>query len=308
MFSCKKEHEIHDRLVKNILKDKEEIIKFINQFITKSNYISNENLVKYTNSFITKRYKTKGTDLVYKIKNQNIFFLIEHQSQIDNSITYRMLNYCIDIMNEWKKSQKTVTIKKYPVIIPIVIYTGDKKWKIPVNLKEKQIATSIFENYKIDFRYNLIDTNKLTDKGLIEKNSMLGYFMMIEKSKDKKELLEKLKIIVEKEEREEILRKLEDIIIYYLNNALENTSKEELLPKINIEVGDEKVSTLVERLTEENKRVWNNGIAKGLSKNKKAVAKKMLEKDFNDEMIIEIVKITEKELEELKIQTNNKYN
>ena len=104
MFSCKKEHEIHDRLVKNILKDKEEIIKFINQFITKSNYRSNENLVKYTNSFITKRYKTKGADLVYKIKNQNIFFLIEHQSQIDNSITY--------IMNEWKKEPKDSYNKK----------------------------------------------------------------------------------------------------------------------------------------------------------------------------------------------------
>lgn len=170
ILSNKNETKLHNKLVKDILKDKEKIRKFINNFVTKNNYINEGDLVKYTNSFIERKYKPKESELVYKIKNQDIFFLIEHQSKIDISIPYRMLNYCIDIMNEWRKGKKIETIKKYPIIIPIVIYTGDKRLKTPTNFKDKKISTSIFENYKIDFRYNLIDINKISNNELLEKN------------------------------------------------------------------------------------------------------------------------------------------
>ena len=65
-----------------------------------------EDLIRYTNSYITKKYKSKEADLVYKLKNQEAFFLIEHQSTIDNSMPYRMLNYCIDIMQEWSRNKR----------------------------------------------------------------------------------------------------------------------------------------------------------------------------------------------------------
>lgn len=96
----------HDKLVKNILKNKEEAEAFINQFLEPKEEVKAENLIRYTNSYITKKYKSKEADLVYKLKNQEVFFLIEHQSTIDNSMPYRMLNYCIDIMQEWNKNKK----------------------------------------------------------------------------------------------------------------------------------------------------------------------------------------------------------
>lgn len=96
----------HDKLVKNILKDKNEAEKFINQFLEPREEVKAENLIRYTNSYITKKYKSKEADLVYKLKNQEIFFLIEHQSTIDNRMPYRMLNYCIDIMQEWSRNKK----------------------------------------------------------------------------------------------------------------------------------------------------------------------------------------------------------
>lgn len=96
----------HDKLVKNLLKDKKEAAELINQFLEPKKEVKSQELVLYTNSYITKKYKSKEADLVYKMKNQEVFFLIEHQSTIDNSMPYRILNYCIDIMQEWSRNKK----------------------------------------------------------------------------------------------------------------------------------------------------------------------------------------------------------
>lgn len=96
----------HDRLIKNILTDKKEVEKLINQFLDPKKRVSAEELTRYTNSYITRKYASKEADLVYQLKNQDIFFLIEHQSTIDYSMPYRMLNYCMDIMQEWNRNRK----------------------------------------------------------------------------------------------------------------------------------------------------------------------------------------------------------
>ena len=177
----------HDKLVKNILEDKKEAKEFINQFLEPKEEVKAENLIRYTSSYITKKYKSKEVDLVYKIKNQDVFFLIEHQSTIDNSMPYRILNYCIDIMQEWGRNRKIKKIHGYPIVVPIIIYTGKQKWKIPKNFKEKQISNYAFERYKIGLEYNFIDINKLSKQILLEKDTMFGYAMFIEKAENTEE-------------------------------------------------------------------------------------------------------------------------
>ena len=172
----------HDKLIKKILQDKEEATQFINQFVVPREKVKEEELTRYTNSYITKKYKSKEADLVYKLKNQEIFFLIEHQSTIDYNMPYRMLNYCLDIMQEWSRNKKIGKNTRYPIIVPIVIYTGNQKWKMPRNFREKQIGDYVFERYQIELEYNFIDINKLPRQMLLQKNSMFGYIMFLEKA------------------------------------------------------------------------------------------------------------------------------
>lgn len=288
----------HDKLVKNILKDEKEMTKFINDFLEPSQKVSSENLIKYTNSYITKRYKTKEADLVYKLKSKEIFFLVEHQSTIDNTMPYRILNYCIDIMQEWSRTKKIGRETRYPIIVPIIIYTGDEKWKIPKNFKEKQIGDYVFENYKIDLEYNLIEINKMSTKFLLERRSMFGYGMIIEKSKDKLELKENLEIIVRNIKNKKELEEIRNIILYLLNDSLEEGSMQELLEKIDIKIkeGDDCMSSLYERLVNENIQM----IRKGKKEARIEIAQKLIMKKENDESIIEITQISPKDLEKLK--------
>ena len=288
----------HDKLVKNILKDEREMAKFINDFLEPNKRVESHNLVKYTNSYITKKYKTKEADLVYKLKNKEIFFLVEHQSTIDNTMPYRILNYCIDIMQEWSKTKKIGRETRYSIVVPIIIYTGDEKWKIPKNFKEKQIGDYVFENYKINLEYNLIEINKMSTKFLLEKRSMFGYGMIIEKSKDKLELKNNLDIIVKNMRNKRQLEEIRDIILYLLNNSLEEGSIHELLEKIDIRMkkGDDCMSSLYERLVNENIQM----IRKGKREARIEIAKKLIKKEQNDENILEITRISKKDLDKLK--------
>ena len=88
--------------------------------------------------------------------------------------------------------------------------------------------------------------------------------MLIEKAKNKDDLINKLNLIIKNTSNEEVLRELQNIILYALDGALCGIEKKDLIQKIDEKVGDEYMSTLIDRLTAENRRVLNEGIQKGL--------------------------------------------
>ncbi len=286
----------HDKLIKNILKEDEEARKFINSFIEPKKVIEKNQLVRYTNSYITNKYKSKEADLVYKLKDKEIFFLIEHQSTIDIKMPYRILNYCVDIIQEWSRNKKIGKDTKYPIVVPIVIYTGDKNWKIPQNFRDKQISSYVFERYKVDLEYNLVDINKLSKQTLLEQNTMFSYTMLIEKSKNKEELIDNLSLIIKTTKDKEKLEKLTNIIKYLLENTLNENIKQELLEKIDRKVGEKQMSTLYDRLLAENKRI----LKQGEKQKEREIVKNMVNKKLDDEIILEITGINKEELEKIK--------
>lgn len=283
----------HDKLIKNILQDTKEVAELINQFVEPREEVKKEELIRFTNSYITKKYKAKEADIVYKLKKQDIFFLIEHQSSIDNNMPYRMLNYCLDIMREWSRNQKIGKNTSYPIVVPIVIYTGKQRWKMPQNFKEKQIGNYVFERYKIDLEYNFIDINKISKQILLEKDTMFGYSMMIEKAKDHKELTENLFAIIKNTNNKKHLEEIGDIIVYLLNNVLGRKAQQKLLEEIRRKVGEKGMSELIERLRREN-------MEKERKKEKRKVAKNMLRLKLEEKIILEATGLKKEELEEIK--------
>ncbi len=286
----------HDKLIKNILQNKKEATEFINQFLEPREEIQEKELLRYTNSYITKKYKAKEADLVYKLKNQDIFFLIEHQSSIDNNMPYRILNYCLDIMREWSRNKKIGRNTSYPIIVPIIIYTGEQKWKIPKNFKEKQISNYVFERYKIDLEYNFIDIHKCSKQVLFEKDTMFGYAMFLEKAKNNEELHENLSIIINSTKKKENLEELHNIISYLLNKVLDEETKIKLLKEIDKKVGEKEMSTLVERL----RRDLQNQRKQARKEGKKEVAENMLNLKLDEKIILKATGIKKEELEEIK--------
>lgn len=286
----------HDKLIKNILQDKEEATQFINQFVVPREKVKEEELIRYTNSYITKKYKSKEADLVYKLKNQEIFFLIEHQSTIDYNMPYRMLNYCLDIMQEWSRNKKIGKNTRHPIIVPIVIYTGNQKWKMPRNFREKQIGDYVFERYQIELEYNFIDINKLPKQMLLQKNSMFGYIMFLEKAQSSEELVENLEIIIQSTQNKKILEEFVNIISYLLEDTLEEEIQQKLIEEIERKVGEKEIDrleSLINKMRAENHRRIRK-------ESQKEIAKNMMSIKLDEKIILQTTKIKKEELEKIK--------
>ena len=64
----------HDKIFKDILQNKKEMAQFLNNFIKYE--ILPEDLENYNPNYITKNFKYKQIDILYKIKDKQIFILL----------------------------------------------------------------------------------------------------------------------------------------------------------------------------------------------------------------------------------------
>lgn len=241
-------NQTHDKLIKNILKNKLEMSKFINQFLQPKRQIEEWELQKYSSSYITKRFQRKEADLVYKIKDKSIYYLIEHQSTIDYNMPYRILNYCIDIIQEWSKGRRIGSNTGYPIVVPVVIYTGENKWTVPTNFADKQIKETTYGKNYIELSYNLIDINRYSKRYFLEKNSIFGYSMLIEKAKSSKELAETIKLVINNIQEIEMLLEVDNIIQHLFLSLIEKEQQKEIIQKIEEKVGEGKMNELIARI------------------------------------------------------------
>lgn len=85
-------------LIKKILEDKQEAVHLINKYLDIKEKINKEDIELFTSNYMNKKYKTKELPLIYRQKNKEVFFLIEHLDTIESNIKYKILNYCIDII------------------------------------------------------------------------------------------------------------------------------------------------------------------------------------------------------------------
>lgn len=138
-----------NELIEMTLKDKRKVAYIYNRYLKPKEKIYPSNLIDYTNI-----YKLKNI-IIYKIKSKEIYLMIQHQKKVDYNIPYKVLENSVNIIQIWKRSQKYKQIKRYPIIVPIIIYTGKEKWNI--NKKDKnELKITTYTKNRIDLNYNLI--------------------------------------------------------------------------------------------------------------------------------------------------------
>ena len=316
-----------DKLVKIILKDKKEVAKLINDFTEPKKSIKENEITEYDNDFVKKRYTYKGPDLVYKLKERDIYFVIEHQSCIDKNIANRLINYCIDIIYEWSKNTAIGSKRmEYPVVVPIVIYSGQEKWVMPEKTKKTNNEELSYNRYiqdkeNVDIRYNLIEINKISDNNLLKENSIFGYGMICEKANNQKELKEKIELILHSNPKKETINKFKQILKDILIDVIQESFKKEIIKKVKIKLEkgeDIDMSCLQDRLIEE----FQKQIRKEIEETKKEIkqvkkdleyAKKKIQEEYtrivvnlilnnvSDKIIIDSIGTSKEEFEYIKM-------
>ena len=284
---------------------KEEAIALINQAIKIK--LKAEEIEKYTSSFVSKIFQNREADIVYKYKNKNIFFLIEHQTKIDYSMSYRILEYEIEIMKSAIDIRK-VKNKEYklPLVIPIVLYTGKKKWDAKRYLEESQ---ETLDGVEIKAgNYNLVDINDFTKEELLQGKTLISKMMLLEKSESTEESIEMLEKIIpntNKEEKELLKR----VISILFGEKIGEEKTKELIEKID--GGEGKMLALVDMIRNENKMYINMGRKEGRKEAREEgkiklkqqcleIAKNLLKLNMPISQISEVTKLPEEEIEKIK--------
>ena len=117
----KNKESIYIKLIKRVLRNKREVANFVNEYIGMEEKIFGKDLEKYDNNFVLERFKSRENDIMYKLKNKDVYLVIRYQDKVDNNIAYEMLNTCVDIIYTWNLSERMKENTEYPVVIPIVL-------------------------------------------------------------------------------------------------------------------------------------------------------------------------------------------
>ena len=246
-------NNMHDKLFRDLLNDKKDLADFLNKYLEIK--VQMEELEKYNSSYITKNYENNEADIVYKIKNKKIYFLVEHQSTVDNSMPFRILNYNLEIIKDTTDINRVKRKNyKYAKIIPIVIYTGNKKWNVSKSFSELQ--EKFDSNNYLELTYKLIDINNYSKEELLEGNTMIEKAMLIEKCKNQDELVKTIEKILFQTDFNNLkeVGTIKRIVQYSLANKFGEGNAKKFVEQINKKTRKEGVSMLWENLAKEEKQ------------------------------------------------------
>ena len=300
-YEIKEKHQKHDKIIRDILNDKEEVVKITNKYIKPKNRLVKEEIEKYETSYITNEFQNKEADIVYKLKEKEIYFLIEHQTKVEKAMAYRMAEYSLEIMRS-RIITNSAKVGNYPKIIPIVIYTGKPKWTAKFTLEEMQEEYEL-EEYKIknQFGYNLIDIRD--KKEALEDNLLISKISILEKAESTEEILEIIDKLAKKVSNKEKREKLQKIIEYLFEDTLSKEEMKNIKEKLKNEEGSDimHVHEVLRRDREKyaqgvEKKAKKEGIQEGIKEGikegimKKAIldAQKMLAENLDVNLIMKI--------------------
>ena len=227
-------HHSHDKSIRMLLKDRNEATGFINKVVFNEEKIKIGDIEEYTENFITSNYKDKVADIVYKYcPIDGVYFLIEHQTKLDQNMPIRIAEYSLEIMKaEYKKGKRAE-------VIAIVLYTGKRKWNAPTNLGT--VSEENNENCKLvgmHTNYTLYCSNNYSDSELIKEGNALSIVLLLERTQSIESLIKKINEILQS--KLELSEESRQLITTYIVNVLKGILGEEKTKELTNKLNNEK--------------------------------------------------------------------
>ena len=164
-----------------VLSDKKELVVFLSDFFSFSSIIEESNVV-YCSKIKANTDKNSKNIIVCRIKYREIFILIKEIDAIDTNIAYKMFEHSSNIINRWNKENVGQKLRN-PIVIPIVIYTGNSTWKINNYNVNDKVNYVIYKDNIINFSYNLLNINDICEKDLKKMKSKVSSIILNIKNK-----------------------------------------------------------------------------------------------------------------------------
>jgi predicted transposase/invertase (TIGR01784 family) len=299
-------HHEHDVGYKHIFSHKGTFLELLRSFAKKewANLIKEEDLILVDKSYILSDFEEEESDILYKVNingEEVIFYvLLEFQSKVDFQMPMRLLFYMTEVWRDVLKNTDKNEVKRksfrLPAVVPIVLYNGKNKWTAKTSFKEILSGYELFEDNILNFNYMLFDINRYSDEELYSVSNLAAVFLL-DQEMNEEELIRRLRKLIY------ILKKISpeqfSVFKQWLKKIVkprltEDMQKEvdEVLDKSNQEEADFMVHNLEKTL--------DNIEKKRLEKKIKEIAINAMEMGMDNEIIIKLTGLTEKEINEIR--------
>ena len=254
----------HDKIFKEIFQDKQELVQFLFMYIGIKTKI--EELELYNTNFITTNYNYRNADIVYKEKNREIYYLIEQQTYVESEMARKVLDYSTGILGLPENQGKCIEI------VPIVLYTGKRRWTAKKKYTECKNSEEVITYAK----------------ELIEKRIQIEYLGKI------------LKYLYGNLEKPKINNLIEEII----NIKEEEEAKK--MSTIRERLKAEYVGEYNKGVRAGIKQGMSRGISQGASRTWLEAIKKLIQKNMTNAFIKDITGYQEEEIEKIRKEDKEK--
>lgn len=139
-------------------------------------------------TFISRDFRHAESDLVVTVpfraragKSVTIYILIEHQSAPERLMSFRVLDYVVQIMRNQLRDGRRAGVRpadfRFQPIVPIVFYTGERPWKTIAALEELFEAGEIFRDVLPGIKPLFLNISFLDEKLLERPDRLFGWVL-----------------------------------------------------------------------------------------------------------------------------------
>ncbi len=218
-----------------------------------------------------------------------IYILIEHQSTVDISMGFRLLFYMMNIWDTQRQQWETDNVPKsewrLQPILPIVLYSGDRRWLVPLSLTAIMDIPEILNRFVPKFDTLFLSVKETDPHELTKSDHPFGWLLAVlhNEKADKQTIIDTLTEAInylntlEPEQSEQRLRAIQYILLLIINrrNAEEHRELIELVQQQTDEVEVETMAkTMADVYIEQGKA---QGIEQGEIQAKREMILKLLD-------------------------------
>ncbi len=239
-------------------------------------------------NFVGKALRNRRSDVLYEAKidgRKSLFYIhLEHQRTPNKKMSFRMLIYTVRI---WEQFEEQYPGKELPLIFPMVVYQGKRKWTSPQNVHDLLDVPEYLKPYCPQMTYELMDLSSLKDddiRGELFQRLVLLIMRNID-SPDINDLLfdKYFPLIVEMIKKKRGVEYIEDML-YYLSYKSEHLDREKTVEQLSHYPETQNVREVVMTLAEQWKREGHEkGHEEGIEKGKSKLISKQLLFKYKDE-------------------------
>ena len=83
--------------------------------------------------FVDDDWRRNETDMLYSVEREGtetpvlVYVLLEHQSTPDPWLRLRLLGYCVQVWQQWRRQHESE--ERLPLLVPVVFFQGARRWE-----------------------------------------------------------------------------------------------------------------------------------------------------------------------------------